>query len=191
MIKYAIPKKINKAKKEVSYVNRGMIFEQSINNTNQYYREINKALIHKKPTPIHIVKIDNSNNHARICDAYFEQPSTTDYNGVYKGHYIDFEAKETKNKTCFPLRNINEHQVKHLLKAKEMSGISFMLIRFTSYEEVYLVDASIVGQYYFNEKTRSIPYEIIKSKGYRVPLGYLAEIDYLKIVDQVYFNEKD
>ena len=84
MIKYAIPKKINKAKKEVSYVNRGMIFEQSINNTNQYYREINKALIHKKPTPIHIVKIDNSNNHARICDAYFEQPSTTDYNGVYK-----------------------------------------------------------------------------------------------------------
>ena len=72
-----------------------------------------------------------------------------------------------------------------------MGEISFMLIRFTSYEEVYLVDASIVGQYYFNEKTRSIPYEIIKSKGYRVPLGYLAEIDYLKIVDQVYFNEKD
>lgn len=189
MIKYAIPKKVKKEKTHINYSNRGMVFEEAINNTNEYYRNIDKALIHKKPTPIHIVKIDNSNNHARICDAYFEQPSTTDYNGIYKGHYIDFEAKETRNKTSFPLRNINEHQVKHLLKVQEMGGISFVLMHFILHDEIYLVDSSLVGKYYYSDKTKSIPYQVIKSKGHKVPYGYLAEIDYLKVVDQVYLNE--
>ena len=133
----------NQQRKKVSYVNRGMIFEQSINNTINIIAN-NKALIHKKPTPIHIVKIDNSNNHARICDAYFEQPSTTDYNGYIRDTTLILKPKK-QNKTCFPLRNINEHQVKHLLKAKEMGNLIYV-IRFTSYEEVYLVDASIVGK---------------------------------------------
>jgi len=41
-----------------------------------------------------------------IKEAYFKQASTTDYNGVYKGRYIDFEAKETKLPSSFPLKNI-------------------------------------------------------------------------------------
>ena len=49
-----------------------------------------------------------------INEAYFRTPSTTDYNGVYNGYYIDFEAKETKNKTSFPLNNIHAHQVEHM-----------------------------------------------------------------------------
>lgn len=49
-----------------------------------------------------------------INEAYFRTPSTTDYNGVYQGYYIDFEAKETKNKTSFPLNNIHDHQVEHM-----------------------------------------------------------------------------
>ena len=51
---------------------------------------------------------------AVINEAYFRTPSTTDYNGVYNGYYIDFEAKETKNKTSFPLNNIHSHQVEHM-----------------------------------------------------------------------------
>ena len=72
-----------------------MTLESEINDSNKYYLEKDIAVIYKKPTPIKVVKQVNE----KITDAYFEKPSTTDYSGLYKGKYIDFEAKETKNKT--------------------------------------------------------------------------------------------
>ena len=86
----------------LSAANRGMDLENDINESNDYYSEHDIALITKRPTPINIVKVDYSKG-AKIVDAYFEKQSTTDYNGVYKGKYLDFEAKNTKNKTSFPL----------------------------------------------------------------------------------------
>ena len=80
-----------------------MNLENDINESNAYYLEKDIAIIHKKPTPIGVVKqVAN-----KITEAYFKSPSTTDYNGLYAGKYIDFEAKETKNKTSFPLNNIH------------------------------------------------------------------------------------
>ena len=79
-----------------SFSNRGMTLEEDLNETNEYYRERNIAIIHKKPTPVQIVKVDYPKRSAAVIkEAYFKQASTTDYNGVYKGKYIDFEAKET------------------------------------------------------------------------------------------------
>src|SRR5690554_2950891 len=87
-----------------SYSNRGMSLEEDINVTNQYYLTHDICVIHKKPTPVQIVKVDYPKRSAAVIkEAYFKQASTTDYNGLYKGHYLDFEAKETRNKTSFPL----------------------------------------------------------------------------------------
>ena len=73
---------------------RGMSLEEDINLSNTYYLSVDQAVIYKKPTPIQIVKVDYpSRNKARIVEAYYQAPSTTDYNGIYKGRYIDFEAK--------------------------------------------------------------------------------------------------
>lgn len=83
---------------------RGMRLENDLNDSNAYYRAVNRALIYKKPTPIQVVRVDYpSRNRAKIVEAYYRTPSTTDYNGVYRGRYIDFEAKETQNKKNFPL----------------------------------------------------------------------------------------
>lgn len=71
---------------------RGMSLEEDINLSNTYYLSVDQAVIYKKPTPIQIVKVDYpSRNKARIVEAYYQAPSTTDYNGIYKGRYIDFE----------------------------------------------------------------------------------------------------
>ena len=38
----------------ITYRNRGMSLESDLNETNEYYREIDKAYIYKKPTPVKI-----------------------------------------------------------------------------------------------------------------------------------------
>ena len=196
MLNYPLKKKNTALKPKVNisgkstYANRGMTLEADLSNANQYYLNNNKAVIHKKPTPIQVLHIKNlESGSTKIDDAYFLTPSTTDYNGIYRGKYIDFEAKETKNTTRFPLANIHEHQYIHLKNIVKHGGIGFFIISFTKLSEVYLVDASIVIDY-FDKNESSIPYIDIKTKGHLIKYSYPILVDYLKIVDQVYFNEE-
>lgn len=74
-----------------NFSNRGMSLEKDINQSNTYYLNEDIAVIHKKPTPVTIVKVDYpARNKAKITEAYYAESSTTDYNGIYKGKYIDF-----------------------------------------------------------------------------------------------------
>lgn len=166
--------------------NRGMNLESDINLSNEYYNEINKCLVTKRPTPINIVKVDYSRG-AKITDAYFEKQSTTDYNGVYKGKYLDFEAKSTQNKTSFPLSNITLHQIDHLKRVINHGGIAFFIIEFTKLSEVYLLDASYVIDFYLNGDRKSIPYLTIKEVGTLIKQGLRPRLDYLAAVEEKYF----
>lgn len=174
-----------------SYSNRGMSLEEDINVTNEYYLNANKAIIYKKPTPIQIVNVHYPKRSAAvITEAYFQSKSTTDYNGVYKGKYIDFEAKETKNKTIFPLANIHDHQFEHMEKIEQNDGICFCIIRFTVHEETFLMKAKSILHYrkqMLNGGKKSIPYENFHQEGYLIPFNYQARVDYLKIIDQLFF----
>ncbi|MBE6124096.1 MAG: Holliday junction resolvase RecU [Erysipelotrichaceae bacterium] len=166
----------------ISSGNRGMDLEESINITNEYYRNNNIAIIYKKPTPIKLVKMDYEK--AKIVEAYFQQPSTTDYNGVYKGYYIDFEAKETNNATSFPLANIHAHQIEHLKSVLEHKGIAFIIVSFRKKEEVYVLPAQIVIQFYEAGARKSIPYQTFVEQGFKIKEGYALRLDYLKIIDE-------
>lgn len=171
---------------KISHKNRGITLENEINSSNEYYREIEKAYIYKKPTPIKIVKVDYpSRDKAVIKEAYFTVPSTTDYNGLYKGKYIDFEAKETKNKTSFPLSNIHEHQIQHLENIYKNNGISFLIVRFTKLNETYLLETNIFIDYIEKENKKSIPIDFFRKKAYLIKDDYCPKIDYLKIVDKI------
>ena len=115
MIKYSNGQNFNKTQSKslkkprkigsFSHGNRGMNLEEDINLSNDFYRANGLCLITKRPTPINVVKVDYTKG-AIITNAYFEKQSTTDYNGVYKGRYIDFEAKSTLKTSSFPLANI-------------------------------------------------------------------------------------
>ena len=124
------PNKIKKDfHKNINYANRGMDLENIINDTNEYLLENDIALIYKKPTPIGVVKVSYENNKQIINKAYFATQSTLDYNGLYRGKYIEFDAKNTESKTSFPLSNVHEHQIKHIRNVIRHKGIVFLIIR--------------------------------------------------------------
>jgi len=185
-------KKASFTKQKTSNKNRGMNFEAMINESNEYYLANDVAIIHKKPIPIQIVKVDYpSRSAAVIKEAYYKVPSTTDYNGIYKGQYIDFEAKETINKTSFPLANIHSHQIEHLKNISRHNGISFVLIYFKVLDEIYLLPSIDLVEYYNRsiKGRKSITITEIREKGYLLSEGYAPRIDYLKAVD-VLINKK-
>ena len=166
---------------------RGMIFEHELNKSNEYYINTNKALIYKKPTPVRIVKVDYPNrSHAKIVEAYYQTPSTTDYNGIYRGKYIDYEAKETQN-LSFSFTHIFPHQVEHLKKVDEHGGIAFVIIFFKKVDKVFMIDIKDkAGQ---TGEKHSIKYtDIEKIGGLEVSRGYSPYVDYLKQVDIKYFS---
>ena len=156
--------------------------------TNSYYREQNIAVIYKKPTPITITKVDfPSRKEAVIKEAYFKTPSTTDYNGIYRGKYIDFEAKETKL-IQFPLKNIHPHQLTHMKQIIEHGGIGFFIIRFSKFNETYLLEGDKLFEFIHTETRKSIPKSYIEEKGYLIHEKLNPRIDYLKQVDSIYFK---
>lgn len=182
-------KKRKKTKSElsISSANRGMNLEDDINISNEYYLAKDIAVVTKRPTPINVVKIDYSQG-ARITDAYFEKQSTTDYNGVYKGKYLDFEAKNTRNKTSFPIANITKHQIEHLINVIRHQGIAFFIIEFQLRKEIYLLDAQYVIDFYEHGERKSIPYEVFKEKGLLLKQSYNLPVDYITAVEEFYFK---
>lgn len=176
--------------KNESYSNRGMTLEEDLNLTNEYYRENNIAVIHKKPTPVQIVQVEYPKRSAAVIkEAYFKQASTTDFNGVYKGKYIDFEAKETKLSHSFPLKNFHEHQIKHISSVIQQNGISFVIIRFAVNEDIFLLDGDKLLTFWnrmIDGGRKSITIEEIKQHGHSISVGFHPRIDYIKVIDSIY-----
>lgn len=182
-------------KKTTSNANRGMSLEDDINYTNEYYLAHKRAIIHKKPTPIQIVNVHYPKRSAAVIkEAYFKQAATTDYNGIYREKYIDFEAKETKNKSSFPLKNIHSHQIEHLKNVLNHGAIAFFIIRFTTLDETYYINAKILidkWEQQLNGGRKSLKYETVKKYGYLIPFHFQARVDYLKIIDKLYFEMEE
>lgn len=174
--------------KDNTYANRGMILESDINETNKYYLLHNIALIYKKPTPITVVKVEYPKNI--IKEAYFNEPSTLDYNGVYKGRYIEFDAKETKSKTSFPISNIHKHQIEHIKKVLYFGGIPFLIVRFTLINKTYILLGRNLIEFINNYDRKSIPLKYFEQCGFLLELKYTPRLDYIQIIDKL-INVKD
>jgi recombination protein U len=161
-----------------------MVLEDDLNITNKYYLENDIAVIYKKPTPITINHVNYPNRaYAVITDAKFKIPSTTDYNGIYKGKYIDFEAKETSSKTSFPLANIHIHQIEHLRKIVKHGGIGFIIVSFSKLNRIFLLKAEDLFYFLDNNNRKSIPLEYFETRGKEMKISLRPRIDYLKYIE--------
>lgn len=166
-----------------SYKNRGLSLEDRINETLNNYKNNNLALIYKKPTPIKIINYDNKEN--LITKACFLSKSTTDYNGIYKGKYIDFEAKSTKSKTSFPLKNIETHQIEHLKTVNKMGGVAFFIIEFSSINEIYLLTIEQFLNYIKENNKESIPLKYFKKDAYLIEKTLKYPIHFLSVLEKI------
>ena len=162
------------------YGKRGQTLENTLQYTNNIYKNKGWALIDKVPTPwtVHYNK-----RTGKVYKAFPKEKSTVDYAGVSHGRAIAFEAKSTNVKTSFPLDNIKKHQIDYLIAHKEQGGISFFIIEFRKNNKTFFVDVAWIAEWYENSKRggrKSIPFkwlnlhcdEIVSKNG--VPLDYLS-----------------
>lgn len=163
-----------------SHANRGAVLERLIDMTNKQYRNKGVADIRKVPTPVQIT----GNNRGRVT-GYTMRGEWVDYVGVYRGHTIVFDAKETSSRTSFPLNNISEHQYELLKSWHQKGAQAFLLVSFSKRDEIYLLpfkQLEIAWEGFVGDGRKSIPYEVfalncelVKSdKGY--VLHYLKHV---------------
>jgi|APSaa5957512535_1039671.scaffolds.fasta_scaffold16416_3 recombination protein U len=142
--------------------------EKRANAANLKYRKSKRALILKVPTPILYTR-----------KGLVAQKSTVDYTGLIEGgEYLAFDAKETQNKTSFPLRNIHQHQLNYLELVEDLGGTAFFLIHFKKLykDKAYITPIHLVHRYWYREKRKSIPISEFK-------LEWLVSVDdYLKTI---------
>jgi Penicillin-binding protein-related factor A, putative recombinase len=174
------PLGINQKQRTINHKNRGMSLESLINKTNDYYSFNKLALIYKKATPI---KIISTNGESKITKAIFSQHSTTDYVGVYKGKYLDFEAKSTNKTTSFPMSNFQTCQIAHFKKVIEQQGLAFVIIQFTKLSKFYLLMVNEIFDFIEKTKKKSLPLSFVSTSGYEIKIKIAPPLDFLKIID--------
>ena len=91
-----------------------------------------------------------------------------DYVGIYKGKYLDFDAKCTLNKSAFPLSNIHPHQLEHIKRIIKHGGISFLIIEFNN--EYYLFKGETLIDFIRNNERKSIPLNYIEQNSKKIKL---------------------
>ena len=161
---------------------RGSALEELINITIDKYKDNNLALIQKIPTPIKPIKIDNATRHITL--AYFDMKSTVDYIGVVQGVPVCFDAKEC-NVDTFSMQNIHPHQVEFMEKFEQQNGISFIIISYTSKNEMYYVPFKDIKFFYDraqNGGRKSFRFEEIDKK-YLIPQNKGVPVHFLEMIN--------
>ncbi|MFW5892797.1 MAG: Holliday junction resolvase RecU [Bacillota bacterium] len=180
-------------KAKTSVKNRGMTLEALINESNRFYLEQDRAVIHKKPTPVQVASVHYpKRSKAKITEAYYKSPSTTDYNGVYQGFYVDFDVKESRNRTSFPLKNIHPHQIEHLRRVTQHGGIAFLIIHLVGEDTFWLIAFERIVPYLERARTgrKSMTVGEIKDESFAIPEGFRPRLDYLKALDKLIARKK-
>lgn len=180
------PNKKSNYIQKTKYSNRGMELEEDINFANKYYLNNDIAVIHKKPIPIQIVEVNYPNrSSAMITKAFYKIPSTTDYNGLWNGKYIDFEAKETNSATSFSLNNIHEHQIEHMKKILIHGGITFIIVRFKKIDKTFILPFKKFIFFYDRAKNggrKSIKLSEFEQTAFELSFNYKIRLDYITII---------
>lgn len=166
--------------------NKGYEFESILGRVNELYRRQNKAIIDKRPTPMVIIR---KMAQGFLC-RFDKKKSTVDYDGVYKSKSIRFEAKSmTKKLKSLPLDYFKEHQIEYLIDCRSHGCICFLLLFLPEQDKLYLMDINVLEKAVEDAKEigrKSIPLTTFEESAHLV-----TNLDYLKVVDKLYFEETE
>ena len=132
--------------------------EKRVQKANINYRKNKIAIINKVEVPILVTNT-----------GLIPRQSTVDFTGIYKsiingrvnGQGIAFDAKETLNKTSFPLANIKQHQLIFLEYFQDCGGTAFFLIHFKKIhnDKAFVTPLEFIKKYWDDADARkSLPY---------------------------------
>ncbi|GKV55994.1 Holliday junction resolvase RecU [Sporosarcina sp. NCCP-2222] len=143
-----------------SHANRGAQLENLVDITNQQYRNKGVADIRKIPTPVKII-----GQQGNMITGHTQKGEWVDYVGIHDSRTIVFDAKETSIRTNFPLSNISEHQYELLKSWHQKGAHAFLLVSFTTLDEVFLLPFGRLQEAWEHAKKggrKSIPYDDFK-----------------------------
>jgi recombination protein U len=157
----------------------GSFLEKRLNMTNFGYRMKGWALIDKIPTPWKVF-YDRKSKQSK---AFPDKKSTVDYIGIANGRPIAFDAKSTKERTSFPLKNVEIHQAEYMKRHRDQGGLDFLIVEFSKIEEVYLLPFDLfypLWRVHQSGGRHSIPHQYFAMNCDRVVTGRGVPLDYLK-----------
>lgn len=167
--------------------NRGAAFETLINYTNDLYEARKLAVINKRSTPVKVTKSAGT----KVLAGFYEARSTVDYDGVYRGRAVFFEAKTTLELDRFDLKNIATHQYEHLEKCHGFGALCFVLVEFRKQHKTYVLPFETLRAYVTAAAKggrKSMTLDNFEMEAYEVRKGRVP-LDYLAAVDKIWFTE--
>lgn len=148
---------------------KGSKLEMLINMTNSEYFNGGIADVRKNPTPLKIGSVSGKN-----VKAYLDKPTWLDYNGIYKGHALIFDAKETTIER-FPLANIADHQYETMKSWHHHGAVAFLIVAFwlenKNEPEIYYLSYKQLASYWEHKDTggsKSIPIKYFRNHCIRI-----------------------
>ena len=164
------------------YGNRGMTLEALVELTCKSYAVKGIANIQKIATPVKVLKTYPDGH----IYGYWDKKSTVDFVGTVKdGRYVCFDAKETTTGNL-PLKNIKDHQLKHLKNTYHLGGMAFLVIWFREKEKCYALGYEYIEKFMNEETRKSIPISYCEKYGKEIEIGTNYAIDFLNVGGKKY-----
>lgn len=165
--------------------NRGMFLETIIERTISYFTMRKIAHLSKRHLPIKVFSFKGNR-----VEGWIKSRTQTDYYGIYRGHYLDFEAKQTKEMSL-PLSNIKKHQLSHMQQVHKYGAVVFLIVYFQRNDTIYLLPYEALKKFFeLDTKRQSIPINFFKEHGYEVEILYPGVLALQDVLDELISNKK-
>lgn len=160
------------------HANRGKRFETMLEMSNRHYRLKRVAHIRKTHPEVKFLL----NKEGGVRKYWFEKSGGLDFIGSFAGRYLSFDAKSTKSKTAFPLKNVETHQFDELRRVEQFEGTSFLLIHFETLGKTYYLSSQAALDWANQRERKSIPLSWFEGHTKEVVSKDGVLLDYLSIV---------